>query len=70
MKINQLITDFTVFTTNEEQELLNSLSNDVRPYASFSEREQTVLETLNRKSLVAKVFTKNQCWVMRNGELR
>jgi hypothetical protein len=69
MKINQLINDFIVFTTNEEQELLNSLSNDVRPYQSFSERDQMVLETLNRKSLIAKVFTKNQCWVMRNGEL-
>ena len=47
MKINQLINDFIVFTTNEEQELLNSLSNDVRPYQSFSERDQMVLETLN-----------------------
>ena len=69
MKISQLITDFTVFTTNEEDKLLNSLYNDVRPYQSFSEREQQVIESLNRKSLVSKVFTKNQCWVMKNGKL-
>lgn len=69
MKINQLISDFSIFMTNEEEKLLNSLTNDVRPLQSFSEREQTVIENLNRKSLVAKVFTKNQCWVMKNGKL-
>jgi hypothetical protein len=69
MKINQLISDFSIFTTNEEEKLLNSLTNDVRPLQSFSEREQAIIENLNRKSLVSKVFTKNQCWVMKNGEL-
>lgn len=69
MKMNQLISEFSIFTTNEEEKLLNSLTNDVRPLQSFSEREQAIIENLNRKSLVSKVFTKNQCWVMKNGEL-
>ena len=69
MKMNQLISEFSIFTTNEEEKLLNSLTNDVRPLQSFSEREQAIIENLNRKSLVSKIFTKNQCWVMKNGEL-
>lgn len=67
--MNQLISEFSIFTTNEEEKLLNSLTNDVRPLQSFSEREQAIIENLNRKSLVSKIFTKNQCWVMKNGEL-
>jgi hypothetical protein len=54
MKINELITDFKVFTTIEEERVLEQLTH-ARPFNSFSEREQFTIEGLIRKSLVIKI---------------
>jgi hypothetical protein len=54
MKINELIKEFEVYTSNEEKRVLEQLTY-VRPLSSFSERDQFTIESLIRKSLVIKV---------------
>ena len=54
MKLNELITDFEIWTTNEEQELLNKLDKPV-PLSSLSEQDQFRVQSLIRKSLITKV---------------
>ena len=54
MKINELIKEFEVYTSNEEKRVLEQLTY-VRQLSSFSERDQFTIESLIRKSLVIKV---------------
>lgn len=58
MKINEVIKTFEIYTSNEEQRLLNELTY-VRPLSSFNERDQFTIEGLIRKSLVIKIGDKN-----------
>ena len=58
MKINELIKDFEVYTSNEEKRMLEQLTH-VRPLSSFSERDQFTIESLIRKSLVIKIGDTN-----------
>ena len=66
MKINELIQEFTIFMSNEEQELYGSL-DEPTPITSFTEREQTLIESLIRKSLVSKINQNNLTLIVRNG---
>lgn len=54
MKINELISDFEIWTTNEEKDLLEKLSKPVK-LASLTEHEQFQVQTMIRKSLVTKI---------------
>ena len=54
MKLNELITEFTIAVSNEEQNMLDNMSG-VTPIDSFDERERFIIENLIRKSLVSKV---------------
>lgn len=54
MKINELVSNFSIYTTNEEQNLLDKLKNPCN-INMFTEREQIVIDNLVRKSLVSKV---------------
>lgn len=58
MKIEEIINQFEIFTTNEEKTMLSKLS-EVRLLSSFSEREQFTIEGLIRKSLVIKIGDHN-----------
>ena len=58
MKINELLHGFSIFTNNEEQHLLDKLSN-VAFLSEFSDREQVIIEGLIRKSLVIKIGMHN-----------
>jgi hypothetical protein len=58
MKINELISDFEIWTTNEERSLLNKLQQPVK-LASLTEQEQFRVQALIRKSLVIKVGMDN-----------
>jgi hypothetical protein len=51
--------------SNEEKSVLDSLEG-VRPLDSFTEREQFIIESLIRKSLVSKVHHKGSTLVMAN----
>lgn len=54
MKLNELISQFTIALSNEESKVLEKIDS-IQPYESFEEREQTVIDSLIRKSLVTKV---------------
>jgi hypothetical protein len=54
MKINELITSFEVWTTNEERRLLKKLDKPVK-LRSLSEEDQFKIASMIRKSLVTKV---------------
>jgi hypothetical protein len=54
MKINELISDFEIWTTNEESELLEKLQQPVK-LSTLSETEQFRVQAMIRKSLVTKI---------------
>ena len=55
MKLNEIISDFTIFTTNEEEVFLKKMPSTSQSYNAFSERQQFILDSLIRKSLVSKI---------------
>lgn len=65
MKLNELITDFSIYITNEEKSLLEDI-NGLIPLSHFQEREQIIIDNLIRKSVVSKVLYNNQVMVMKN----
>jgi hypothetical protein len=65
MKFNDLIKDFSIHISNEEKTLLDKISKPC--YVElFSEREQYVIESLIRKSLLSKVYYKGSTVVIPN----
>jgi len=60
-----LITDFTIAMSNEEKKVLQSIRGAM-PVTSFDEREQFVIESLVRKSLVSKVKKNGYVMVVAN----
>lgn len=58
MKINELISDFEIWTTNEEAEILKKLITPVK-LSSLTEHEQQRVEYMIRKSLVRKIGQKD-----------
>lgn len=65
MKLNELISDFSIYITNEEKSLLEDI-NGLIPLSQFQEREQIIIDNLIRKSVVSKVLYNNQVMVMKN----
>jgi hypothetical protein len=65
MKLNELISSFTIQMSNEENEVYEKL--DVQsPLNQFSEREQFIIQSLIRKSLISKIILNGQTLVIRN----
>lgn len=62
MKLNELIGDFSIFTTNEEQKFLDKFSKGCYT-DTLSEREQHIVETLVKKSILTKVRYQGSTWV-------
>ena len=58
MKINELISDFEIFITNEEKQLLGKLKHPIK-FSQLSEHDQWIVETMIRKSLVKKIGFNN-----------
>lgn len=54
MKLNEILSEFEIYTSNEELKILEKLK-EARPLSSFSERDQFTIEGLIRKSLVIKI---------------
>jgi hypothetical protein len=66
MKLNDLISHFEIQTTNEETELLDKIEDVMIP-EQFTEREQTVIENLIRKSLITKIVEDEKVYLVKNG---
>ena len=58
MKINELIGNFVIWTTREEDVMLRRLES-VSYLNSFNEHDQFIIEGLIRKSLVIKIGDSN-----------
>ena len=67
MKINELIKEFNICTTNEEKAILESMDS-VMPLTSYTERERFLINNLIRKSLVSKIRYNNTIMVARNDQ--
>ena len=67
MKINELISEFTIAMSNEEADVLKKVErHSPLPLISFTERDQFVIEGLIRKALVSKVVNNNMVLVVAN----
>lgn len=58
MKVSELISDFEIWTTNEEKKLLEKLQEPVR-LSQLSEQDQFKVQAMIRKSLVTKIGNKD-----------
>lgn len=67
MKLNELITEFDIYMTNEERALYEELDTVV-PLTSFNERQRVIVNNLIRKSLVSKIRHEHQIMVARNDQ--
>ena len=65
MRINELIQEFTIQTSNEEKEVLSKLKS-AKNLDTFMERDQEVINQLVRKSLVRKIEQDNNVMVVAN----
>jgi hypothetical protein len=65
MKLNELIKDFTIATSNEEKDILLKCK-DLKLLSSFTEHERFIIEGLIRKHLVTKVKHKDTIMVLAN----
>lgn len=65
MKLNELISEFSIYLSNEEKAIREKL-NKPRTLATFSERDQFIIENLVRKSMVSKIKYKNTTLVVNN----
>ena len=63
MKSNELIK--RIYMTNEEKNLLETFDAPV-PLSSFTERDQTIINNLIRKSIISKVQHNGTIMVRRN----
>lgn len=68
MKLNDLVGNFTIATSNEEKKVLSKMDG-MQPLDVFTEREQAIIENLIRKSLVSKVQNKNGSILVMANEL-
>jgi|TARA_B100000927_G_scaffold274449_1_gene253677 hypothetical protein len=69
MKINELIQDFVIQTSNEEKTMLNKLK-EIKDIENFMEREQEVIRNLINKSLVRRIERDNKTMVVANGSTK
>ena len=66
MKINELLGDFQIHKTTEEQQVLDKCSSEAIPMYNFSERDRFILEALIRKALVSKIVKDGNILVIAN----
>lgn len=65
MKLNELISQFTIAVSNEEAQVLDKIQ-EVASYDSFPEREQFIIDSLIRKSLLSKINNNGKVLVVSN----
>jgi len=66
MKINDILGEFGIFTTGEEQTLLDSLNTAIKNVNDFNPREQVVINNLIKKSLVTKINRQPFTYIKKN----
>lgn len=67
MKINELVNDFTIYLSNEENSLLKKVTG-THNLLEFSERDQFTMQSLINKSLISKIQSDGQTFVRKNAQ--
>lgn len=65
MKINQLISSFTIYMNNEESRVYKSINQPTYLH-EFDEHDRFIIENLVRKSLISKVKNNGSIMVIKN----
>lgn len=65
MRVNEFVRRVDVWTSQEERQILETIT-EPRVIAGFNEREQAIIESLIRKSLLIKVQGKHSSYVYPN----
>ena len=65
MKLNDLIGNFEIALNNEEKQLLRRLDGVMKP-EQFTEREQTIVDNMVRKSVVSKIVHNGKVYLVKN----
>jgi hypothetical protein len=65
MKINELVRSLPTWTSTEERTVLERI-NGIEPLSAFNEREQHVIESLVRKSLVIRITERETTYIYPN----
>lgn len=65
MKVNELLSNFTIALSNEEAKVLETLKG-IMPLQAFGEREQFIIENLIRKSMISKIMHNGNVLVTKN----
>jgi hypothetical protein len=65
MKLNDLISNFEIALNNEEKKLLRRFDGIVKP-EQFTEREQTIIDGMVRKSVVSKIVHNGKVYLVKN----
>lgn len=65
MKINELVQNFDIYTTNEEKQVLEAV-HQREDYNSLDERTKFIVDNLIRKSLLIKIVTDNGVQIIKN----
>jgi hypothetical protein len=65
MKINQLISSFTIQMSNEEARVYDTIKNP-KFLSEFNDRDRFIIENLVRKSLISKVMSNGSVMVVKN----
>lgn len=68
MKLNDLISNFEIALSNEEQSLLRKFDGVMQP-EQFTEREKRIIENMVRKSVVSKIVHKGKTYLVQNEQL-
>ena len=65
MRINELVDKFEIYANNEEQRLIEKLTDPV-VFENLEPREQWVVQNMLRKSLVKRYTREGQIYIVKN----
>ena len=65
MKLNELIKNFEIYKTNEEEKILETIDG-LCYMESFNERQQVIIDNLIKKSLLSKFIHNGKTMVLKN----
>jgi len=66
MQINEILSSFTIYVNNEENELLESMPQGEVLLSNYDERQQTVINNLIRKSILTRIDNHGSTSIKKN----
>ena len=66
MRLNEIISSFTIYVNNEENGLLEAMPKEETLLSEYDERQQIVINNLIRKSLITKINSNGTIAIKKN----